>query len=285
MKVTPVPIADRPGASQDPAKVIALMKHAEAGDIIQERADTYFVAKILTAVIPGFWSHTQIFIGTADHIRALDNDPSVEELVRELVAASPTRLAGVTRFSEVVERLFPEVWAMLCSDEAKQKGGVSIEALMTPDTPTQKSKSEVQFSSVQSTTSEYLGVLRPRVPKRDVALMLLRAFSHLGDKFDAFQQFTANSEWYCSKFATRMYAPDNGMVKGLQVPAASIGNFQVMLPNDISRLYDQTAGESNRPLDFVAFLEKGVEGDPTSENAEYLFRLSSRDGIPRYTWW
>ena len=129
MKVTPVPIADRPGASQDPAKVIALMKHAEAGDIIQERADTYFVAKILTAVIPGFWSHTQIFIGTADHIRALDNDPSVEELVRELVAASPTRLAGVTRFSEVVERLFPDKSAKLVL--SCQSGNRSMQALMT----------------------------------------------------------------------------------------------------------------------------------------------------------
>jgi hypothetical protein len=284
MDVKPAPIVDRPGSTQDPAKVLGFKKYLQTGDLIEERADGYFVAKLLGALIPGFWSHTQIYVGTADDVRALDDDASVQALVKEL-AAKDKRLTGVTKFSALLAIVKPSVWAMLDSDECKKDGGVSIEALMSPDGPHQKSKSEVQFSSWKSTTSEHLAALRFRGPKRDIALMLLRAFDHLGDPFDAFDDYTSNTRWYCSKFAMHMWAPGNGMVQGLNVPTFKAGSFQAMFPNEIARFYDRTAKDPKRSLDFVAMLEKDTAYDPASANAEYLFRLSARSETDRYSWW
>lgn len=102
---------------------------------------------------------------------------------------------------------------------------------------------------------------RPRLPKREKARAILRAFGFHGNPYDFDFSFATNDTIVCTELVYKSYQPDgNAGMTGVRFPSTMVLGRPVMPANLIVRQFDETHGTTDQQLDLVELLD-GRERD------------------------
>jgi len=134
----------------------------------------------------------------------------------------------------------------------------------------------VSFTAVEhALVVDYLGVLRPRLPKVEKARAIARAFEYQGRPYDFNFDFFSDATLVCTELAVKAYAPSPDM-KGLSLPLVDVAGRMTLPANDLVRLFDEGYDRPDRQLDFVAFLDGNEERKAAARADLAAFRKSWR---------
>lgn len=234
------------------AQLEKLLPRLEPGDVVVARQN-WFLSNI---GLPGFWPHAELYAGAAaDLARAFDDDASV----RAWVAAQPEK---VQKFTELLAQRYPEKWKTYTTGQDFQ-GNRPLRII--------ESISEgVSFTAIEHGFGvDYLGVMRPRLPKLEKARAIEAAFKLHGRPYDFDFDFLSDSTLVCTELVYKSYAAGADR-KGLKVDLIDVAGRRTLPANELIKLFDRELDSSDRQLDFVAFLDgreheqRAVEADATA---------------------
>ena len=156
-------VVPRPVHVLTPEVLTLLRSQLQPGDVLLCRAE----GKLTAALVPGFWSHAAIFLGSRAELEALN--------VRGHHHAA-------RHWEEIPENTGPL--------------GCVIEGVAP----------RVRISSLETSLhADHVVVLRPNVPLEEIAAALCEAFGHLGKPYDFEFDFNLSSRIVCTELVYRCY--------------------------------------------------------------------------------
>jgi hypothetical protein len=196
----------------------ALRPQIQPGDVLLCRAE----GKLTAALVPGFWSHAAIYLGSRGELEALN--------VREHPHAA-------ARWEEI-----PEHSGLL---------GCVIEAVAP----------RVRICPLEtSLQADHVVVLRPNVPREEIAAALGEAFGHLGKPYDFEFDFNVSSRIVCTELVYRCYHRRGPILFPL---VKRLGRFTLSGDDTVNLALDELAkagGPDRAPLRPVALTLKRRDG-------------------------
>jgi hypothetical protein len=146
-----------------PQVLAELRPQLQPGDVLLCRAE----GKLTAALVPGFWSHAAIYLGSRSELEALK--------VREHPHAA-------ARWEEIPEPAGPL--------------GCVIEAVAP----------RVRICPLETSLhADHVVVLRPNLPREEIAAALGEAFGHLGKPYDFEFDFNVSTRVVCTELVYRCY--------------------------------------------------------------------------------
>lgn len=224
------------------------------GDIIVERRNWY----LSNVGLPGFWPHAEIYIGSLEEMRRFFDDPEVKRYYR-----SQGRHTG---FVEYLKQRFPEKMQQFAAKDHEGHAYRIIEAV----------GEGVKFSSLEEGAgADYIGVMRPRLSKLDIAGAIEEAFAYLGRPYDFNFDFLTDNSIVCSELIYKIYK--NGKRKrGIDFRLRDVAGRKAMPANDIVEKFDREFNAPGQELDFVYFLDGNEQRQEAVVNGIAAFRLSHK---------
>lgn len=217
-----------------PAQIQQLQPRLEPGDVLLERRE-WFLSNI---GLPGFWSHAALYVGTPEERRAFFADPDSRAWLTEQ-GTSGGDLEALLRTR------YPDQYAQSLAPQLEGHPARVLEAI----------SEGVSFTTLEhSAACDSLAVLRPRLPKRDKARALLRAFHYAGRPYDFNFDFATDAELVCSEVIYKAYEPAAGF-PGLQLPVLTVLGRRVTPPNEFVKQFDAQLETSQPQFDLVLFLD------------------------------
>ncbi len=213
-------------------------KQLQPGDIIVERRNWY----LSNVGLPGFWPHAELFIGTYEDMKTFFSDPSVVNYYK--------KQGSYKDFMDYLAKKYPDQMKEFRHAAPDGHPHQIIEAV----------SEGVKFSSLQEgALADYIGVMRPRLSKLDIAKAVDEAYRYLGRPYDYNFDFLTDSSIVCSELIYKIYKSGHDK-KGLALSLREIAGRKAMPANDIVDKFDREYEHPNRELDFVYFLD-GIEKD------------------------
>ena len=230
----------------------------QPGDILLSRSNWY----LSNIGLPGFWPHALFYAGTPAQWKALlDSDTGAIAAIQQQSGNKASTLEGYLR------SVLPEKYAeYILPDSETGKTRVIIEAI---------SQGVVAHPAERALHADYIAVLRPKVPKRDKALAIIKAFESMGKPYDFDFDFTTDNILVCTELVYKAYQARSGMEKGVEIPLQEILGRPTLPPNNIIELFDKEKTSGSTQFDFVLFL------DGREKDAKAVF--SSEEAL-RKTW-
>lgn len=230
-------------------QIAAIAPRFLPGDVLFERREWY----LSNIGLPGFWTHVALYIGTPDQRRAFFNDAGTRAWVRAEGEASGD-------FERLLATKREDAYAR---SRTREHGNVrrAIEAI----------GEGVSFTSLEHTAAaDSLGVLRPRLPVKERAIAIYRAFGYAGRPYDYDFDFLSDDALVCSELIYKAYEPGEDM-RGLHLELSEVAGHRVVPPNEIVRQWTKEVAAGNAQFDFVLFLD-GFEKRGAVEASEASFR-------------
>jgi hypothetical protein len=229
-------------------------RHLRPGDIILERRNWY----LSNVGLPGFWPHAELYIGSPDELAAFFDD--------EAVTAHYRARGDFTGFVDYLEKTYPAEMAGFRRNGPDGFEHQIIEAVAEG----------VKFSTLEEAASaDYIGVMRPKLGKLDIALAVEQAFGFLGRAYDFDFDFLTDSTLVCSEVIYKAYLPGKGK-RGIGFELSEVAGRKVLSPNSIARKLDEEYGTEAAELEFVYFLEGSEEEGIAHVRGEGAMRSSHR---------
>ena len=231
----------------------ALGKRLQPGDILFERHEWY----LSNLGLPGFWTHVALYIGTAEERRSFFNDPEVKQWVKGLGVADG-------EYESLLRQRYGNIYSRSMIMKEDKRPARILEAI----------SEGVSFTSLEYTGSaDSIGVIRPRLSKREKAQAIMRAFHYSGRPYDFNFDFQTDATLVCSELIFKAYQAGGGM-QGLSFPTSEVLGRTVSTPNAMVKQFDEQAGKSDAQADFVLFLD-GIEREKRAvESSAEKFRAS-----------
>jgi hypothetical protein len=235
-------------------QVFKVLEKMEPGDIIVARQNWY----LSNIGLPGFWPHAELYVGTPELVSAyFDGDAEVQAWLATL-SGKPKTLA------EHLSRSFPAKWSQYTGKDEHGDPIHIIEAI----------SEGVSFTGPEhGMRVDYMGVMRPRLSKKDKAQAIARAFAYQGRPYDFNFDFFSDSTLVCTELVYKSYAPSKD-VKGIQIDLVDVAGRRTLPANEIVKLFDQEFDKPDRQLDFVAFLDGREDKKGAIEEDALTFRQS-----------
>ncbi len=228
-----------------------LAARLEPGDVLLTRRE-WFLSNL---GLPGYWSHAALYIGTPAEREAYFDDAGTRQWVRE--QGEPSGRLG----------------ALLARTGAAGHDGLErgqpvrvIEAV---------GEGVIFTSLTHAAGADSVAVLRPRLPRHEKALALVRAFGYAGRPYDFNFDFVTDAELVCTELVYKAYQP-GPRNRGLVLPLESLLGRLALPANGIARLYDAQRDGDARQLDFVLLLDGDERRGHVREADEDVFRASWR---------
>ena len=232
-------------------QISEMRRHLRPGDIIVERRNWY----LSNIGLPGFWPHAELYVGNPEEVSLFFSEPSVTKYYRSL---------GYKDFIDYLGRTYPHLMKEYRKNASDGFPHRIIEAV----------SEGVKFSSLQEGTSaDYIGVLRPRLSKLDVAKAIDVAFSYIGRPYDFNFDFLTDRSIVCSELIYKVYQNGPGK-KGIDLRLREIAGRKAMPPNDIVEKFDREFEKGERELDFVYFLDGSEKNKKAAVSGIQEFRVS-----------
>lgn len=234
-------------------QIEAMGKRLQPGDIIFERHEWY----LSNMGLPGFWTHVALFVGTAEERRTFFNDPEVRAWVKGL---------GINDgdFEALLRQRYPTAYGRSQMVKEDKRPTRILEAI----------SEGVSFTTLEYTGSaDSIGVIRPRLSKRDKAQAILRGFHYSGRPYDFNFDFLTDSALVCSELIFKAYEPGGG-IKGMRFPIMEVMGRTVSTPNGMVRQFDEQTGTGVSQADFLLFLDGFEKEKRAMESTPEQFRAS-----------
>jgi hypothetical protein len=229
-------------------QIKVLTNELRPGDIMLERREWY----LTNMGIPGFWTHAAMYVGTPEERSAYFNDTSVQKLLAEEGAGS------------VEEILMRDKKAYTLSITADSHGYMPRVAEAIGE--------GVLFTTIEhSADCDSIVVLRPSLPKDEIACAVIRAFKYSGRPYDFDFDFRTDSSIVCSELVYKAYEPATGM-KGITLVMENIMGKKMVTPNGIAKMYADEIKTGRSQLEFVLFYDGSEKDGISLKSTEKKFR-------------
>lgn len=212
---------------------IKILQHfLQPGDLLLERREWY----LSNVGLPGFWTHVALYVGSPEQREAYFVDPATIVWVQK---------QGVKRFEELLQKTHPMAYQR--SMETRE-GGYRLRVI-------EAIAEGVTFTTLEfSAACDSLAILRPKVPKKDKAVAILRAFEYSGRPYDYNFDFLTDNTLVCTEVIYKAYQPGSETA-GLELPLEKIMGRVLLSPNSIVRFFAESYDKADRPMDLVLFLD------------------------------
>lgn len=235
-------------------QISEMKKVLEPGDILVERRNWY----ASNVGIPGFWAHAALYVGTFD------------DMHNYFAKLFPLRSHKNLR--ELLEKEYPQLLEQFTGVDANNHPYSVIEG---------KSPGIILLSLEESAHADYIGVMRPRLTKKDKLDSILRAFGNFGKPYDYNFDFETRDELVCSELVYDAYQP-LGSKKGLTFELKMTSGRKILSPTDMVKKFSDERGRGDRELDFVYFIDGNEELKKAFVKDEEAFVHSWNR--PKYSW-
>lgn len=221
-------------------QVHQMMPRMQPGDLILEKTNWY----LCNLAIPGFWGHSELYIGSYDEAIAYFDGPEVNAYFATL-GFDDLRHFLVSQMPDAVVR-----WRA----GAETDGGVV--RIIEADGLAQRT---IFNSAEHGLTRDFVAVLRPRLlSKVDKVRALVVALGYLDRPYDFTFDVSADDALTCTELLARSYATE-GDKRGVRFRVGRAGTGKPMIfPTSLVEVYRQEAGTDDRQFSLVYFL-KGDE--------------------------
>jgi hypothetical protein len=236
-------------------QIAALRPRLHPGDILLERREWY----LSNIGLPGFWPHAALYIGDVEERGAFFDTPEVRAWVQAQGIADG-------RFETLLQTRHPDAYRL--SQQPDDAGDMPriIEAL---------GKGVIFTSLEHSAAADSLAVLRPRLPRLEIAQALLKSLDYFGRPYDFDFDFRTDGQLVCTELVFKSYRPENGR-QGLDWPLSTVIGRPVLTANNIVRHFDETWQTPKQILDLIAFFDGNVHTGRAEESDLESFRASWR---------
>jgi hypothetical protein len=209
--------------------------------------------------LPGFWPHAVLYVGTAETRRKIFDDPEVRTWVK-----SKGQPDG--DFEGLLQTKYPDAYAMSLAVQEDGNRPRLLEAI---------GKGVVFTTLEHSAAADSLCVLRPRLPLKERAVAIWRAFHYVGRPYDYNFDFMTDSAIVCTELVYKSYqeCPDS---RGLKLPLVNILGRLAIPANELVRQFDADYGTAGQQYDLVLFLDGIEKSKKAVENSADEFRQSWR---------
>ncbi len=206
--------------------------------------------------MPGYWSHSALYVGTPESRRTFFG--------REGAWAQDG-------FEAWLQERCPDAYDVMLAKTASGIRPEVVEAL---------SVGVVLNDISVAAHADSVAVLRPRLPRSEIARALALALSMTGRPYDYDFDFESDYAMICSELICRAYAPGPGMT-GLRFPSTSRYGRRLTVANDMAQLFATEFGSPAAQLDLVAFLD----GDRSTGQILELGAAEFRTSWQRPKWY
>ncbi len=205
------------------------------GDIMLQRREWY-----LTNVgLPGYWTHSALYIGTAEERNALFNsDPETVSWLSEMGISSDS-------FDDLLKQKYPRVYPLMLRNTESNDSIRVIEAV---------SEGVIFTTMNASAHCDGIVVLRPMISAKEKAMAIYRALSFFGRPYDFNFDFTTDSSFVCTELLYKSYEPSDDM-KGITFKTVHIGDRIVTPGNLIAKQFSDEWESEGQQLEFILFLD------------------------------
>ena len=180
--------------------------------------------------MPGYWSHSALYVGTVE-----------------------SRAAFFGREGAWAEDGF-EAWLQEQCPDAYDAMLAKLESGIQPEVVEALSVGVVLNDISVAAHADSVAVLRPRLPRSEIAVALARGLSVTGLPYDYDFDFESDSAMVCSELICKAFASGPGM-KGLRFPTANRYGRRMTVANDMAQLFAVELGSPAAQLDLIAFLD------------------------------
>ncbi len=206
----------------------------EPGDIIFTRKEW----ALTNLGLPGFWTHTALYISTPKHRQVYFSDEETKTWVRgQGISSGDFEILLENKYGSTYEqsKIEPEDGTPFRVIEALAPG--------------------VILNSLETTlTCDGVAALRPKLSKLDKAKAISYAFSTLGKPYDLNFDFRTDSAMVCSELIIKAYEPTEGG-EGLNIQTTQIGQRIVTPCNTIIQQFSEEYGTADQQLEYVLFYD------------------------------
>jgi len=225
----------------------------EPGDILVTRHNWY----LSNVGLPGFWPHSELYIGSPEELRTFFDDPDVKAHVQKYHDSQD--------LVSHIEKAYPEAWKEYVADGEHR----IIEAV----------SEGVRFSTlIEGLGADYAAGMRPRADKVEKAVAVARAFAFIGRAYDFNFDFLTDETLVCTEVVYKAWVPHR-YSDGLELELAEVMGRRTLPANELVRQFDQTY-DSGPTMDFVFFLD----GRENEEKAVFSTLESLRNSWQRPKW-
>lgn len=215
-------------------QIAALGPQLEPGDILLTRREWY----LSNIGLPGFWPHAAIYIGTAQERARYFADPEVQAWVRAQGEPGGS-------LEQLLRMRYPQAHATALTAREHERLPRVLEAI----------SEGVSFTTLEhAADADSLAVLRPRRPRLEKAIALLRAWGYAGRPYDFDFDFRTDAALVCTELVFKAYEPAADM-RGLELPLVDIMGRRATPANEIVRQFDAQHGTVGQQSDLILFFD------------------------------
>jgi hypothetical protein len=244
----------RPGISLiSEEQIHQLQRKLRPGDILLQRREWYAT----NVGIPGFWTHAALYIGTPDERTRFFSDSGLTSWFAGLGGNDDT-------LDSVLQARYPEQYQLSVTPQESNHPPRIIEAIAEG----------VSFTSLEhSAAADSIVVMRPNLPRKNIAQAIIRAFQYSGRPYDFNFDFRTDSQLVCSELIYKVYEP-SGESAGLSLPLSMVLDRPILSPNEIARIFAEEYGKDGQQFTMVAFLDGNEKEQKAVETDVQDFRES-----------
>ncbi len=248
------------------------------GDIMTSRSNWF----LSNAFLPGFWPHSFIYLGTQKEFTDFFKDDAETNQFYKKKCVSEKKECNSFLGYLAKSSTTKEAWKNYPIKDDHGYENVLIEA----------TSEGIHFSSLRHTfLNDYLGALRPRLSKLQLAQTIYTSFTHFGKEYDFYLDWATDDRIVCSELVSKSFKSDSSIMKqgvdfnysieqGMYVEQI-MGRIAIPVVNIVKKAYDENVlGIRPSQMDFVAFL-KGVR---KTNNAVFTSEKEYYDSIKWPKW-
>nr|WP_230390556.1 YiiX/YebB-like N1pC/P60 family cysteine hydrolase [Reinekea sp. G2M2-21] len=229
-----------------PEQALAFSRNFEPGDFYLTRKEW----RLTNVGIPGFWTHSAMFIGTPTERALYFNTPEINAWVSSMGAESYEDLLRQT------SRIYDE--------HPGYDDGGDIRVIEALD-------AGVIFNSIEtSLDADGAAVFRPMVSRLEKAKAIYASFLYTGQPYDFHFDFDSDNALVCSELIYKAYQPSANQ-SGLEFPLyRAVGN-KMLTPSEIARWYDETVGTPDQKIELVMFIDSNEKDGVAFQSTKEAF--------------
>lgn len=253
---------------------VKLEEKLRTGDVMTSRSNWF----LSNAFLPGFWPHSFIYLGNVQtFINFYQNDQETNSYYAKRCRDLSLSCQDFVGFLKTYPKT-QIAWNNYQQQDDHHFDQVLIEA----------TSEGVHFSSIRHTfLNDYLGVLRPKLTKLQIAQTIENTFYHFGKEYDFYLDWASDDRIVCSELVSKSYKSDAQLNKigidfDYSIPNKMyvervMGRIAIPVVNIVRKAYDENVLKMRASqFDFVAFL-KGVQATDSavyaSESEFYQSRI------------
>lgn len=214
-------------------QIAQMRRELEPGDMVVTRSNWY----VSNVGLPGFWPHSELYVGSPEELEEYFADPKVRAHFRE-----HTGHDGLVAYLKAEH---PKTWRAYELRDSDGKPHRIIEA---------RSEGVVFNSLYQAAGADYAAAMRPNASKVDKAEAIAEAFAHWGKPYDFNFDFLTDRKLVCTELLYKAWQPTERK-DGVEFELSSVMGRTTLPANELVRQFDEHYDSNQRSLEFVYFLD------------------------------